>query len=241
MSMAPPKQAMVLAAGLGKRMRPLTDTLPKPLIEVAGRSLIDRAIDRLREAGVEKVVVNTSYLAEKLEAHLGKIHHPHIVFSREASPLETGGGIARALHHFASAPFFAVNGDVIWVNGSGQSALHRLSSHWQEGLDALLLLHPVAKAIGYEGRGDFSIEDDGSLVRSLPDKTAPYVYAGVQILHPQLFEGCPSGAFSLNLLYDKAMQRRPQRIKAIVHDGAWLHVGDPHGVTLAEDYLNRSA
>jgi MurNAc alpha-1-phosphate uridylyltransferase len=227
---------MVLAAGLGRRMRPLTDHLPKPLIEVAGRSLIDRAIDRLEEAGVERVVVNTSYLAPMLEAHLSKRKRPRILFSRESEPLETGGGIARALPHFGDDPFFAVNGDIIWLDGS-QPALDRLAGHWDEGLDALLLLHPVRSAVGYEGHGDFDRNGDGTLIRRKPEATAPYVYAGVQLLHPRLFRGSPDGAFSLNLLYDKAMLANPPRIKAVVHDGDWLHVGDVKGLRLAEERL----
>jgi MurNAc alpha-1-phosphate uridylyltransferase len=231
-----PRQAMVLAAGLGQRMRPLTDTLPKPLILVAGRSLVDRAIDRLEEAGVKKVVVNTFYKAELLEAHLSKRKSPRILFSREEAPLETGGGVAQALPHFAGEPFFAVNGDVIWLNGR-VSALERLASHWHDGLDALLLLHPVAQALGYGGEGDFRVNAAGHLARRSPEKTAPYVYAGVQLLHPRLFEGCPKGRFSLNLLYDKALQASPPRMGAVVHDGGWLHVGDLKGLAAADAHL----
>lgn len=237
MTIASPKQAMVLAAGFGKRMRPLTDRMPKPLIGVAGRSLIDRAIDRLSEAGVERVVVNTSYKAQMLEAHLSQRTSPHIVFSREAEPLETGGGIAQALPHFADKPFFAVNGDVVWLDGR-QPALERLAAQWEMGLDALLLLHPVESAIGYEGSGDFDISGGGMLIRCPPDGTAHYVYAGVQLLHPRLFRGSPKGAFSLNLLYDNAMHTTPPRIKALIHDGVWLHVGDVEGLRLAEAYLS---
>lgn len=235
---AMPRQAMVLAAGLGRRMRPLTDTIPKPLIDVAGRSLVDRAIDRLQEAGVERVVVNTSYLAELLEAHLRKRALPRIIFSREAEPLETGGGIAQALMHFAGAPFFAVNGDIIWLDGK-ISALQRLATGWNDGLDALLLLHPVKQAVGYDGKGDFFLTESGGLIRRKPDEEAPYVYAGVQMLHPRLFEGHPGGAFSLNLLYDKAMNARPARIAAMVHDGQWLHVGDVQGLQAAEARLRK--
>jgi N-acetyl-alpha-D-muramate 1-phosphate uridylyltransferase len=231
-----PKQAMVLAAGRGVRMRPLTDHCPKPMIEVAGRSLIDRALDRLEEAGVEKVVVNTSYKARMLEEHLSKRRYPRIVFSREQEALETGGGIARALHHFGGAPFFAVNGDVIWLDGK-VAALARLAGEWEERLDALLLLHPVDRAIGYDGEGDFTLGPGGMLIRRKPQESAPFVYAGVQLLHPRLFEGAPEGAFSLNLLYDRAMSLSPPRIRGLAHEGKWLHVGDPEGVKLAEASL----
>jgi MurNAc alpha-1-phosphate uridylyltransferase len=230
-----PKQAMVLAAGLGKRMRPLTDHLPKPLIEVAGRTLIDRAIDRLEEAGITKIIVNSSYKAEMLEAHLQK-RSPDILFSRETEPLETGGGIAQALHYFDNSPFFAANGDIIWLDNQ-INALQRLYEAWEDGLDALLLLHSVQNAIGYEGKGDFFINDTGYLKRRNQDEEAPYVYAGVQLLHPSLFKDAPSGAFSINILYNQAMLATPHRIKAIVHEGAWLHVGDVKGKDQAEDYL----
>jgi MurNAc alpha-1-phosphate uridylyltransferase len=237
MNAAVPKQGMVLAAGRGERMRPLTDRTPKPLIAVAGRSLIDRALDRLQEAGVEKVVVNTSYKAQMLEEHLGRRHQPHITFSREDVALETGGGIARALSHFAGEPFFAVNGDVIWLGGQ-VPALSRLAQAWGDELDALLLLHPVAGATGYDGPGDFNADAKGTLVRRASGQTAPYVYAGVQLLHPRLFQGCPEGAFSLNVLYDRAMAMAPARIRGVVHDGAWLHVGDVQGLKLAETFLS---
>ena len=229
-----PTQAMVLAAGIGKRMRPLTDHIPKPMIEVAGRTLVDRAIDQLEHAGVNSLVVNSSYKAEILERHLLKRASPHIVFSREAEPLETGGGIARALHHFGKAPFFVVNGDIIWTNGH-TPALYRLAEQWNDDLDALLLVHSTDTAMGYDGNGDFFIKPGGFMARREPDGGAPFVYAGVQILHPRLFAEAPEGAFSLNLLYDKAI--KANRIKALEHDGAWLHVGDPAGRAKAEAYL----
>ncbi len=231
-----PTQAMVLAAGLGKRMRPLNNTLPKPMVEVAGRTLIDRAIDRLETAGITKVVVNTSYLADILEAHLRQRPSPKIVFSREAQPLETGGGIARALHHFGGTPFFAVNSDVIWLD-KATPALKLLAAHWSDTLDALLLLHPAKAAIGYEGKGDFFLDTQGNIRRRAPDETAPYIYTGIQLLHPRLFADCPSGVFSLNILYNKAMQAMPPRIKGIVYDGELLNVGDPEGQKLAETHI----
>ncbi len=231
-----PRQAMILAAGQGKRMRPLTDHLPKPMIEVAGKKLIDYAIDNLARAGVNKLVVNSSYKAEILEDYLSRRAVLKPVFSREPVALETGGGIAQALHHFDNAPFFAVNGDVIWVDGA-TPALSRLAQHFDTSLDGVLLLHPRETALGFEGPGDFFMDAQGHLARRGNRDNAPYVYAGVQLLHPRLFEQSPEGAFSLNLLYDRALAKAPARIRGVVHDGAWLHVGDPAGRTQAEAYL----
>ncbi len=233
-----PKQAMILAAGLGKRMRPLTDTIPKPLIEVHGSALIDRAIAQLELAGVEKIIVNTSYKADLLEAHLQKYTSPQIILSYEEEPLETGGGIAKALHHFNDMPFFCINGDVIWIDHQSP-ALKSLAQKWNNDLDAVLLLHPTQTAIGYEGKGDFNVADNGDLIRRESNEKAPYIYTGIQMLHPRLFQGCPAGAFSLNLLYDKAINAFPTKIKAIVHDGVLLNVGDPTGVKLAEEYIKK--
>jgi MurNAc alpha-1-phosphate uridylyltransferase len=231
-----PTQAMVLAAGLGKRMRPLTDSIPKPMIEIAGRRLIDWAIDKLEAAGVTKIVINTSYMAEILEDYLKKRKTSDIIISREATPLETGGGIARALNHFGNDTFFSVNGDVIWLDEE-VPALQRIAEAWTPDLDAVLLLHPVKAATGYEGNGDFFVDKEGYITRPQVKESAPYVYTGVQILHPRMFQDCPDGAFSLNLLYNKAMNASPPRIKSVIHDGALLHVGDPKGKKLAEEYI----
>ncbi len=227
---------MVLAAGRGERMRPLTDVMPKPMIEVAGRSMINRAIDRLEEAGVAQVVVNVAYKAQMLQGHLAVRSTPSILFSHEETALETGGGIAQAMHHLGAAPFFAVNGDIIWLDAA-VPALKRLAEAWNDDVDALLLVHPVETAMGYAGAGDFFCDDKGYLIRRGEHRTAPYVYAGVQILHPRLFEQCPEGKFSLNILYDKALSAHPPRLRAVVHDGQWLHVGDVEGKALAEEYL----
>lgn len=230
------KQGMVLAAGRGERMRPLTDITPKPMVEVAGRSMLDRAIDRLEEAGATQLVVNTSYKAEMIENHLVRRGHPHIAFSREETALETGGGIAQALHHFGDSPFFAVNGDVIWLDKK-EPALLRLCQAWAEDVDALLLLHPVESAVGYAGAGDFFYSEERGLARRGERARAPYVYAGVQLLHPRLFRSVPQGPFSLNLIYDRLIEQSPQRIRALVHEGQWLHVGDVAGKIRAEAIL----
>lgn len=236
MSMKIPKQAMILAAGAGKRMGALTDTIPKPMIEVGGRTLIDRAIDNLESAGITKIVINTSYKAEIIEEHLKKRKTSQIIFSREETPLETGGGIANALHYFDGEPFFSVNGDVIWFD-SQFSALQRLAEAWHDGLHALLLLHKREDSVGYEGKGDFFADTHGNITRRGSHETAPYIYTGIQLLHPDLFTECPAGVFSLNILYNKALSSTPPTIKAIIHLGELLNVGDPVGKQLAEEYL----
>jgi MurNAc alpha-1-phosphate uridylyltransferase len=237
-------KAIVLAAGFGTRMRPLTDHLPKPLIAVAGITLLDRALDWLAASGVEQAIVNSHYKAELLEAHLAGRIHPHIAISREDTVLETGGGILQALPWLGQEMFIAVNGDVICLDGK-TPALQRLQQHWGgETMDALLLVHPVAQAIGYDGAGDFWVEGGGTLRRRMDAPAAPYVFTGIQLLHPRLFAGAPSGAFSLNTLYNRAMKvdGTLSRVRAIIHDGHWLHVGDPQGLHEAERFLlNRPA
>lgn len=231
-----PKQAMVLAAGFGKRMRPFTDTIPKPMVEVAGITLIDHAINHLESAGITKIVVNTHYKAGIVEEHLAKRNTPSISFSREEELLDTGGGIAKALGPFEGNPFFSVNSDVIWFD-ENISALESLFTIWNDDIDVALLLHPVTKAIGYEGEGDFFADGYGHIRRRKAGEIAPYIYTGIQLLHPRLFLGCPNGPFSINLLYDQAINSKPPRIKAVIHDGALLNVGDPVGKELAEKYM----
>jgi MurNAc alpha-1-phosphate uridylyltransferase len=228
--------AMVLAAGLGTRMRPLTDDRPKPMVALAGRTLLDRALDKLAAAGVRRIVVNTHYFAAIIHRHLDG--RDGIVVSHEAERLETGGGVRRALGALGTHPFFVVNSDAVWLDG-GVPALTRLAAAWDDArMDALLLLQPVAAAIGYAGRGDYRMES-GRLHRRAGDETAPFLFAGVQILHPRLFEGAPGGAFSLNLLYDKA--QAAGRLYGIVHDAEWFHVGTPADLAAAEEYLTRRA
>ena len=229
--------AMVLAAGLGTRMRPLTDDRPKPMVALAGRTLLDRALDKLAAAGVRRVVVNTHYFAAIIHRHLDR--RDGIVVSHETERLETGGGVRRALGELGMHAFFVVNSDAVWLDG-GVPALTRLAAAWDDArMDALLLLQPVAAAIGYAGAGDYRREADGRLRRRAPEETAPFLFAGVQILHPRLFEGAPGGAFSLNLLYDKA--QAAGRLYGIVHDAEWFHVGTPDDLAAAEEYLARRA
>jgi MurNAc alpha-1-phosphate uridylyltransferase len=231
-----PTKAMILAAGLGKRMRPLTNSIPKPMIEVGGTPMIDRMLDLLEASGISEVVVNISYLADVLEAHLKTRAKPNLIFSREESPLETGGGVKKVLSFFGNSPFFVTNGDIVCVNGS-RPFLQRLADAWEDNLDALLLVHSVEKAIGYDGAGDFNVDTDGNLSRAAGEKTYPYVFTGIQILHPRIFAHSPDGTFSLNILYGRSMSENPPRIKAVIHDGDWLHIGDPKGKMDADGYL----
>jgi MurNAc alpha-1-phosphate uridylyltransferase len=231
-----PTSAMVLAAGLGTRMRPLTDSKPKPLIEVDGRALIDHMLDRLEEAGVEDAVVNLFHMADQLKDHLAGRQSPRITIVIEPERLETGGGVKNALSHFDDDPFYVANSDALLLNGP-HPILPRLASCWDdEKMDGLLLLHSTVEAFGYEGKGDFCAEPDGRLTRRPEMEIAPWLFTGVQILHPRLFEGAPDGPFSLNLLYDRAIEAG--RLYGAVHDGEWFHVGTPDGLTEAEDFLS---
>jgi N-acetyl-alpha-D-muramate 1-phosphate uridylyltransferase len=238
---AVPKTAMVMAAGLGKRMRPLTDTRPKPLVEVAGRALIDHALDRLRAAGVEKAVVNVHYLAGALEAHLeNRVENIEIAVSDERGQLlETGGGLAKALPLIDADPFLAVNSDNFWVDGPVDT-LRLLASGWNEArMDALLLLVPLARAHCHGGRGDFHMGAAGALRRRKPNGIAPFVFTGIQMLSKRLFGGdLPDGPFSTNLLWDRAMAAG--RCFGAVHQGLWFDIGRPESIARAEALLDDS-
>ena len=242
-----PQSAMVLAAGLGLRLRPLTENCPKPLIELAGRTLLDRALDHLIAAGVARVVVNLHYLGHMIESHLSGRSAPAVEFSREDELLlETGGGVTKALGLLGPAAFYVVNADITWTDGK-ISALQRLAAAWRDGdMDALLLLHPVTTATGYDGDGDYAFAKlpeegpdgpAGQLTRRRDRPSAPYVFTGVQLLHPRLFSGAPSGPFSLTRLYDKAEETG--RLYGIVHEGDWHHIGTPAGLTEAEEILSK--
>jgi len=227
---------MVLAAGLGLRMRPLTDHQPKPMIDVAGRALIDWALARIADAGVDNAVVNLHYLGDQIQAHLKNRTQPSISFSPEDPVLETGGGIEQALAQLGPAPFFVCNSDGLWLDGE-QNALTRLASLWDDdAMDGVLLLHDPNRAMGYDGPGDFCIASDGALTRRVDDpENKAYVFTGVQLLHPRLFTGAPGGAYSLNVLYDRALSAG--RLYGLVHDGAWFHVGTPQARDDTEAWL----
>ncbi|MDX1423781.1 MAG: nucleotidyltransferase family protein [Kiloniellales bacterium] len=231
-----PRRAMVLAAGRGERMRPLTERLPKPLIEVGGKAMLDWALDHLAAAGVADVVVNLYHLGERIEAHVQGRGRPRVTFSREAELMDTGGGVAAALDRLGPDAFYVLNGDVVWLNGL-QPALQRLARAWDEDeMDALLLLQPVSDAYGYDGHGDFVMDPAGRLRRRREREVAPFVFAGVQLLHPRLFDGAPEGPFSLNLLYDRAIEAG--RLAGLRHDGRWFHVGTPEALQGVEQALH---
>ena len=217
-------------------MRPLTDSRPKPLVQIRGRAMIDWVLDRLVAAEVEDVVVNLHHLGKQIERHLEDRRNPAIAFSPETCLLETGGGVRRALARLGDRPFFVINADVVWLDGR-TPALERLAAAWDEDkMDALLLVHPTAFALGYEGSGDFFMNPLGKLRRRGEREVAPFVFAAVQILHPRIFKGTPEGAFSLNLIYDKAMDAG--RLWGLRHDGEWFHVGTPEALEDAESALH---
>ena len=232
-----PEVAMVMAAGLGKRMRPLTATRPKPLVEVAGKALIDHVLDRLRAAGVKKAVVNVHYLADSLEAHLRGVKGIETSISDERELLlETGGGMARAEPLIDADPFLAVNSDNFWVDGP-VDALTELAAQWRDGeMDALLLLVPQARAGNHKGSGDFHMDGAGRLSRRKSGRVAPFVYTGIQMVSKRLFEGeLPEGPFSTNLLWDRAIARG--RLHGMVHQGLWFDVGAPANIKVTEERL----
>lgn len=229
--------AMVLAAGLGTRLRPLTDRMPKPLVEVGGRTLLDHALDRLQDAGVERAVVNAHYRAGMIAEHVAKRSRPAIELSLEEELLETGGGVARALPLLADK-FLVANSDVLWLDGK-VPALQRLARAWDdERMDALLLMQRTATAVGYDGSGDYVVDPLGKPRRRKEREIAPFLFAGVQLLHRRLFDGAPDRRFSLNLLYDRA--ERAGRLAAVVHDGEWYHVGTIEGLETTEQRLGSS-
>jgi MurNAc alpha-1-phosphate uridylyltransferase len=228
-----PRNAMVLAAGFGHRMRPLTDKLPKPLVEVAGKALLDHVLDRLADAGVERAVVNVHYLADQIERHVAARTKPEIVISDERGVLlDTGGGVVKALPELGDAPFFHINSDTIWIDGVRPN-LTRLAENFDPAtMDALLLLAPSAGSIGYAGRGDFTMKPDGRLLARSEREVAPFVYAGAAILSPRLFYGAPQGAFSLTKLFAQASEAG--RLHGLRLDGLWMHVGTPEAIAEAE-------
>lgn len=238
--MVRPKTAMVLAAGLGKRMQPLSHTVPKPLVRVGGQALIDRCLDGLELAGIETAVVNVHHLADRVETHLAGRNSPRIVISDERGTLlETGGGIKRALPLLGPQPFLLRNSDSFWVEGVRPN-LEWLIRGWDaERMDCLLLLASTVRSVGYAGRGDFFLDKDGRLERRLERSVAPFAYAGAAILHPRLFAGAPDGPFSLNLLFDRAIEAG--RLFGVRLDGLWLSVEIPAAIGLAEQALAASA
>jgi len=229
-----PTKAMVLAAGLGLRMRPLTDHMPKPLIRVAGQPLLDHVLDKLAGAGVSEAVVNVHYLPDQIIDHVATRKSPRVIISDERNlVLGTGGGVVKALPILGDAPFFHVNSDTMWIDGV-QSNLLRLAQTFDPArMDILLLMAPTANSIGYGGRGDYAMLPDGALRKRREHQVVPFVYAGAAILSPAIFDGAPKGEFSLTRMFDAANEQ--ERLFGLRLDGVWMHVGTPDAVRAAEE------
>jgi MurNAc alpha-1-phosphate uridylyltransferase len=227
---------MVLAAGLGTRMRPAANGLPKPLVPLGGRPLIDHVLDRIADAGVPRAVVNVHYCADQIMAHVAGRTRPAIAISDETDLiLDTGGGVRKALTHLGDTAFLIHNSDSVWIE-HGPSNLARLFARWDDrAMDCLMLLAPVESSLGYSGKGDFSLTAGGEIVRRGTAGHADYVFTGVSLMHPRLFADSPSGAFSLNFLWDRAIAAH--RIFGLTLDGVWMHVGDPAALDQAEKRL----
>lgn len=231
-----PTRGMVLAAGLGTRMRPLTNDRPKPLIEVAGRTLLDHAIDRFVAAGVKMVVVNVHYKGEMIIAHLKSRQDVEIRIQDERDKLlDTGGALKRALPLFGGEPVFTYNSDSIWLESFG-SNLGRMAQMWDDAaMDCLMLMAPTFSSIGFEGKGDFTMDANGRLKRREPQRVAPFGWPGVQIIHPRLIARGPDGAFSTNKLWDMAIAQ--ERLFGIRLEGKWMHVGTPEARDEADAFM----
>ncbi len=243
--MPKPDIAMVFAAGMGKRMLPLTEKLPKPMISVGGKTMLARALDKLAQSGINHAVVNTHHKAEVVEQYITKRlsskASPSITLSHEETLLETGGGIVHAKNLLGNSPIYTINSDIIWEDGS-IAALDRLAQLWNpDKMDALLLLQPIERAVGYEGSGNFDLLPDGKLCRK-PQEQMPFVYTGIQIINPTLFYSMPEEPFSLNILYKNAQQPDGSlhRIYGLIHDGNWFHVGTPDSIAEVEALLGKS-
>jgi MurNAc alpha-1-phosphate uridylyltransferase len=233
-----PSSAMVLAAGLATRMRPLTNTTAKPLLLLGGRTLLDHALDHLVDAGVRNVAVNTHWQADAVAAHLRqRPSPPSTVLLREEHLLETGGGVRAALAVLGADPFYVVNGDAFWLNGP-TSALRRLAAVFDASVDGVLLVQRTSHVHADVGFGDFALDKWGNLRRRKEREVVPYIYAGVQLIHPRLLVDMPDGAFSMNRAWDIALQAG--RLRAVVHDGMWFHLSTPPDLAEAEQILEAS-
>jgi MurNAc alpha-1-phosphate uridylyltransferase len=234
-----PRHAMVLAAGLGTRMRPLTNRMPKPLVEVGGKALLDHVLDKLAEVGVEHAVVNMHYLGEQIEKHVASRKTPRVAISDERGELlGTGGGVVKVLDKLGGGPFFHLNSDSIWIDGVKPN-LARLAAGFDAGrMDALLLLAPTTGSVGYAGRGDFAMAADGRLTRRSEREVAPFVFAGAAILSPGMFRGAPKGEFSLTDLFDRSAEAG--RLYGLRLEGLWMHVGTPEAIAAAETAIQAS-
>jgi MurNAc alpha-1-phosphate uridylyltransferase len=229
-----PTKAMVLAAGLGVRMRPLTDHMPKPLVRVAGQPLLDHVLDKLAAAGVGEAVVNVHYLPDQIIDHVAGRTRPRVIISDERNVvLGTGGGVVKALPLLGDAPFFHVNADTLWIDGVRPN-LARLAEAFDPAcMDILLLMAPTTSSIGYGGRGDYAMLPDGALRKRREHQVVPFVYAGAAIMSPSLFAAAPAGEFSLTKMFDQANEQ--ERLFGLRLDGVWMHVGTPDAVDAAEE------
>jgi MurNAc alpha-1-phosphate uridylyltransferase len=229
-----PHSAMVLAAGLGTRMRPLTETTAKPLLTLGGRTLLDYALDHLVAAGIEVAAVNAYWQADKVAEHLAQRPSPRTMLLREENLLDTGGGVRAALSVLGPDPFFVVNGDAFWLNGPAL-ALDRLAAAFDDSVDAVLLLHRTSHVHADVGYGDFVLDKWGKPRRRREREVVPYIFAGVQLMHPRLLAGMPDGPFSMNCAWDIALETG--RVRAVVHDGIWFHLSTPADLAEAEQIL----
>ncbi|MCP4935235.1 MAG: nucleotidyltransferase family protein [bacterium] len=229
--------AMTLAAGFGKRMRPLTDDRPKPMVSLAGQPMIDHVLERLAKAGIEHTIVNLHYQADMLESYLAtRKQKPAISFSNERRQiLDTGGGIKHALPLIGHQPFILHNSDSVWIEHETDNLAALLAHYDADTMDALLLMAPINTSLGYDGPGDFFIKEQGRLRRRTQDETSPNVFTGVSVLHPRLFQDSPDGPFSVNLLWDRAM--REGRVYGIPFEGQWMHVGTPDALIKAQKVI----
>ena len=229
-----PTKAMVLAAGLGLRMRPLTDHMPKPLVRVAGSALLDHALDKLADADVEQAVVNVHYLPDQIIEHVAGRTRPRVTISDEREKvLGTGGGVVKALPLLGDAPFFHLNADTMWIDGVRPNLNRMAEAFDPTQMDILLLMAPTTTSIGYSGRGDYSMLPNGALRRRREQQVVPFVYAGAAILSPSLFVDAPKGEFSLTKIFDRANEQ--ERLFGLRLDGVWMHVGTPEAVAAAEE------
>ena len=231
-----PTTAMVLAAGLGLRMRPITDTMPKPLVRVAGQPLLDHVLDKLADAGVTRAIVNVHYLPDQIIEHVAHRTRPAVTISDERDAvLGTGGAVVKALPLLGDAPFYHLNADTMWVDGVRPNLARLADAFDPERMDILLLMAPTAVSIGYSGMGDYAMAADGTLKRRRENQVVPFVYAGVAIMKPALFADAPNGDFSLTTIFDRANEQ--ERLFGLRLDGLWMHVGTPDAIVAAEDAL----
>ena len=229
---------MLLAAGLGTRMRPLTDDRPKPLVEVNGKAMVDYVLDALAAAGVERTVVNVHYLADRMEHHLAARKSPEIIISDErARLLDSGGGVRHALPHLGDEPFLSLNSDAIWIDGPRPNLIRMAEAWHADTMDVLLLVASTSFAVGWGNKGDFSMDQHGRLFRPKVGEVTPFAYAGIAVLKPELFADTPE-VFSLNLLFNRAMER--ERLFGLRMEGVWMHVGTPEAVGEAAHRMQAS-